>query len=226
MMRHKPTNSLCMGSYLLLDREVAPDFSSLKSFMSCYKYFFGNAVSKFTYVSPSSNMFQDLNIKENILLLLESESLTLTKSDQLEEFLNQDSNQYLKKLFSYMHESEHFEDQKLIALCIVSLIKSDHAIFIDQIEKQLSWNIIDCYLEAIKIKNSQAPQLVIIRSHFGQKWRPYCQSEITKLPDYHFCVTDISKSDEINHNNPQHISESDGHLEFILPDHLKTKKIA
>ena len=126
--------------YLFTDSGPENNFSKLNEFLSFLKYSRGNLPFKFSYVSRGDGLIPELTLNENILMNFSPNSLTAGREFQFQEFLKEQPNQDLEKLYQKIGVPHELPEQcdaqmRKVSSLIKSLIFEGQFIFLEEPER-------------------------------------------------------------------------------------------
>jgi ABC-type lipoprotein export system ATPase subunit len=219
--------------YLFTDNEHENNFSKLNEFLSFLKF---NKVSlpyRFSYVCRSDGLMPELTLNENILMDFSPDSLTTAREFQFKEFLKEQPNRDLEKLYhklTFPHElPEHSDAQmKKMASLIKALISESQFIFLEEPEKDLDSECFNLFISALTDHIARYKQNVFIFSNRPKLWINHCHQLVKREEDYSFNVIETSKKltwfKDRDHFFKPITTPLENELLFHLPKKLTVKK--
>ena len=185
--------------YLFTDNEHENNFSKLNEFISFLKF---NRVAlpyRFAYVCRSDGLMPELTLNENILMDFSPDSLTTAREFQFQEFLNEQPNKDLEKLYqklSFPHElPDHSNAQmKKIASLIKALISESNFIFLEEPEKDLDPECTQLFISALKDHIARHKLNVFIFSNQTKLWMNHSHQHVTREENFSFTTNEIPKN--------------------------------
>lgn len=185
--------------YLFTDNELENNFSKLNEFLSFLKFNKVNLPYKFSYVGRGDSLIPEMTLNENIIMDFSPDSLTEAREFQFQEFLKQQPNRYLEKLYqklAFLHESPNHSDaqMKRIALLIKSLIFEGQFIFLEEPEKDLDQECTDLFISALRDHISRSKQNVFIYSSQLDLWTPHVHQHVKREKDFSFSTEKVTRS--------------------------------
>lgn len=222
--------------YLFTENGLEDKFSKLNEFLSYLKYNKVNLPYKFSYVGRGDGLIPELTLNENILMDFSADSLTAAREFQFQEFLKEESNRDLEKLYqklAYPHELPSHADAQMrkITSLIKSLIFEGQFIFLEEPEKDLEPESISLFISAMKDQIARKKQNVFIFSTHLNLWMPHVHTHVKREKNYSFTTEKISKNwnwqkerDDF-YNSPEEKNKK-GELIFNIPGSTSPKKSA
>jgi ABC-type sugar transport system ATPase subunit len=183
--------------YLFTGPEDAGSFSKLSEFLAFLKYNRMHLPYKFSYVSRGTDaLIPELTINENILMDFSPDSLTASKQFQFQEFLKENPNRHLEKLYqviSLPHELPANSDSQMKKVCglFKSLIFEGQFIFLEEPEIHLDKECIKLFIDALKEHIARHKQNVFIYSRNLHLWIPHANILVNREEDYTFSMKKI-----------------------------------
>ncbi|MDD4975561.1 MAG: hypothetical protein PHY93_14480 [Bacteriovorax sp.] len=185
--------------YLFTETGPENNFSKLNEFLSFLKYSRVNLPYKFSYVSRGDGLIPELTLNDNILMDFSPNSLTASREFQFQEFLKEQPNRDLEKLYQKIaspHELPlHCDAQmKKVSSLIKALISEGQFIFLEEPEKDLDDECIALFVSCLKDHIARHKQNVFIFSHHLNLWMPHVHQHVKREKDYSFTAAKISKN--------------------------------
>lgn len=185
--------------YLFTENENENNFSKLNEFLSFLKF---NKVSlpfRFSYVCRSDGLMPELTLNENILMDFSPDSLTTAREFQFQDFLKEQPNRDLEKLYqqiAFPHERPDQSNAQMrkIASLIKALISESQFIFLEEPEKDLDWECSALFISALKDHTARHRQNVFIFSNQLDLWMNHSHQHVIREQDYSFTTLAIPKN--------------------------------
>jgi ABC-type multidrug transport system ATPase subunit len=142
--------------YLFTKKLEGENYSKLSEFLSFLKFNKVNMPYMFSYVAKSGEgLIPDMSLNENILMNFSPNSLTASKEIQFQDFLKENSNIHLDKLYrKILHPNdlpEHSDAQmKKLTSLIKSVIFEGQFIFLEEPEHDLDSDSIELFIHVLK----------------------------------------------------------------------------
>jgi len=222
--------------YLFTDNGPEDNFSKLNEFLSFLKLNKVNLPYKFSYVGRGNGLIPELTLNENILMDFNPDSLTAAREFQFQEFLKEQPNRDLEKLYrklAFAHELPAHSDAQMrkIASLIKSLISEGQFIFLEEPENDLDEECIALFISVLKDHIARDKQNVFIFSSNINLWLPHVHRHVKREKDYSFSTEKITKNwlwkqereDFFARNNSE---AKNIELKFTLPKKFPDKKSA
>lgn len=189
--------------YLFTENGAENNFSKLNEFLSFLKYSRANLPYKFSYVSRGDGLIPELTLNENILMNFSPDSLTAAREFQFQEFLKEQPNRDLEKLYQKIGVPDELPSRadaqmRKISSLIKSLIFEGQFIFLEEPEKDLDEECISLFISSLKDHIARNKQNVFIFSHQLNLWMPHIHQHVKREKDLSFSATKISKNWEWN----------------------------
>lgn len=184
--------------YLFTETGPETNFSKLNEFLSFLKYNKVNLPYKFSYVGHGDGLIPDLTLNENILMNFSPNSLTAAREFQFQDFLKDQPNRDLEKLYQKIGSPHQLPAQsdaqmKKISSLIKSLIFEGQFIFLESPEKDLDHECIALFISSLKDHMARHKQNVFISSNRLNLWMPHVNFHVKREIDYSFSAEKISK---------------------------------
>ncbi len=223
--------------YLFTKTDFENNFSKLNEFLSFLKFNKINLPYKFSYVSSGDGLIPELTLNENILMNFSPNSLTAGREFQFQEFLKEQPNRDLEKLYQKIalpHELPAHTDAQMrkVSSLIKSLIFEGQYIFLEEPEKDLDEECINLFISALKEHISIHKQNVFIFSEQLDLWMNHVNHHVKRELNYSFSIEKIQKNwawnQEKNHFFAPNIKPEpkDSGLIFHFPNKEVGKKTA
>lgn len=185
--------------YLFTENGPENNFSKLNEFLSFLKFNKVNLPYKFSYVSRGDGLIPELTLNENILMDFSPNSLTAGREFQFQEFLKEQPNRDLEKLYQKIanpHELPTQADAQMrkVSSLIKSLIFEGQFIFLEEPEKDLNEECISLFINSLKDHIARNKQNVFIFSHHLNLWMPHVHQHVKREIDQSFSANKISKN--------------------------------
>lgn len=183
--------------YLFTDSGPENNFSKLNEFLSFLKYSRVNLPFKFSYVSRGDGLIPELTLNENILMNFSPNSLTAGREFQFQEFLKEQPNQDLEKLYQKIGVPHELPEQcdaqmRKVSSLIKSLIFEGQFIFLEEPEKDLDEECIGLFISSLKEHIRRNKQNVFIFSEDLNLWMPHVHHKVKREKDQKFIAEKIS----------------------------------
>lgn len=222
--------------YLFTDDGLENNFSKLNEFLSFLKFNKVNLPYRFSYVSRGEALIPEITLNENILMDFSPDSLTAAREFQFQEFLKEQPNRNLEKLYQKLatpHELPSNTDaqMKQLASLIKSLIFEGQFIFLEEPEKDLDAECIGLFINAMKDHIARHKQNVFIFSNHFNLWMPHIHQHVKREQDFSFTTEKITKNwiwqkERDQFYNPSSIRPVKNDLLFNFPKKSPKKKSA
>lgn len=185
--------------YLFTETGPENNFSKLNEFLSFLKYNKVNLPYKFSYVSRGDGLIPELTLNENILMNFSPDSLTAGREFQFQEFLKEQPNRDLEKLYQKIvlpHVIPAHSDAQMrkVSSLIKSLIFEGQFIFLEEPEKDLDEECVALFISSLKDHIARYKQNVFIFSPQLNLWMPHVHQHVKREKDYSFTASKISKN--------------------------------
>ena len=185
--------------YLFTETGPENNFSKLNEFISFLKFSKASNPYKFSYVSRGNGLIPEMTLNENILMDFSPNSLTAGREFQFQEFLKDQPNKDLEKLYQKIetpHELPANADaqMKKISSLIKSLIFEGQFIFLEEPEKDMSDECLSLFISCLKDHIARHKQNVFIFSHHLNLWMPHVHQHVRREVDHSFSTNKISKN--------------------------------
>lgn len=182
--------------YLFSSQEAAGGPSQLNEFLSFLKYNKANLPYKFSFVSSSSSLIPEMTLNENILIDFEANSLTESKVHQFQDFLKNQENRSLERLYHSLILPNEFpsqSDAQMNKICslIKSLLFEGQFIFFEEPEKDLDSETLKIFTDALKALMKERQMNVFLFSRNLPMWMPHAQLFVERKRDFSFQVNAI-----------------------------------
>jgi ABC-type transporter Mla maintaining outer membrane lipid asymmetry ATPase subunit MlaF len=214
--------------YLFTGQEKDESFSQLSEFLAFLKYNKVHLPYKFSYVSSGTDaLIPDLTLNENILMDFSPDSLTASKQFQFQEFLKENPNRHLERLYQEItmpHELPAHTDTQMKKLSglIKSLIFEGQFIFLEEPEIHLETESVKLFIDALKEHITRHKKNVFIFSRNIQLWSPHADNLVCREKDYTFSTKKMTSIKAWNH--PQKWRYRRGKLSIVENNPLSFKK--
>lgn len=183
--------------YLFTNNGPEDNYSKLNEFLSFLKFNKINLPYKFSYVGRGDGLIPDMTLNENILMDFSPDSLTAAREFQFQEFLKEQPNRDLEKLYQkvvFPHELPAHSDAQMrrLASLIKSLIFEGQFIFLEEPEKELDEETIALFISAMKDHIARHKQNVFIFSGNLNLWLPHVHKHVKREKDFSFSTEKIT----------------------------------
>lgn len=207
---------------LSVNKDFIDHFSGPKvnEFLSFLKYFKIPKPYKFATISTEHNLISGLTLKENVLMNLNSDSLTTAKDHEFEEILAFQKNPHLKEILEQFTKgdfkpSEASHEAIKCAQLLGAMLSDAQFIFMENPEKDLSFKIFSMFLKALKHHCADKNVNVFISSANPELWIPEAQFYIQRDDQLGFTISEMNKKKDLS---PLKTNENESpSLNFILP---------
>ena len=222
--------------YLFTEANEENNFSKLNEFLSFLKFNKATLPYKFSYVSRGDGLIPEITLNENILMDFSANSLTEGKEYQFQEFLKEQPNRHLEKLYQKIaspHELPAYSDAQMKKICslIKALISEGQFIFLEEPEKDLDQETTELFIHALKEHIARNKQNVFVFSHHLNLWMPHVNQHVKREKDFSFTIQNIlenslwRKEKEAFYSKETAKTENSG-LHFHLPKKTGKKSAA
>lgn len=221
--------------YLFSTAEAAGGPSQLNEFISFLKFSKASLPYKFSFVSSSSSLIPEMTLNENILIDFTANSLTESKVHQFQEFLKNQNNRSLEKLYHSLilpNEYPSQSDAQMNKVCslIKSLLFEGDFIFLEEPEKDLDEETVNIFTEALKAQMKERPINVFLFSRNLPLWLAHAKYFVERKHDFSFQVNAIENGSGWTKERknfflplPNEVSTQTTGLTFTIPQR-KTRK--
>lgn len=221
--------------YLFACKSETSGSSKLGEFLSFLKFNKVNLPYKFSFVSQEASLIPEMTLNQNILIDFTPNSLTESKEVQFQDFLKEQHNQALEKLYHKLelpHEMPEHSNAQMKKVCslIKSLLYEGQFIFLEEPETMLEKETLNLFISSLKARVKEQKINVFIFSKDMSLWMPHAHKMVQRMPDYSFAVSTISRNylwekEREDFFAPREKSAMDG-LKFTLPQPKGSKKSA
>lgn len=185
--------------YLFTYPDETMSFSKLNEFLSFLKFHKVNTPYKFSFVSASAGLIPEMTLNQNILMDFSPDSLTESKEVQFQDFLTEQSNRSLEKLYHKISLPHKFPAQsdaqmKKISSLIKSLLSEGQFILLEEPEVDLEPETLELFISALKEHIKDRQMNVFIYSKNLSMWMPHCQKTVERSKDFSFVVSPIIRN--------------------------------
>jgi ABC-type lipoprotein export system ATPase subunit len=182
--------------YLFTNIQKEDHSSKLNEFLSFLKYKVGNHSYKFSYVSRGDGLIPELTLNENILMNFSPNSLTEGREFQFQEFLKEQPNRSLKRLYQKIglpHELPLHTDAQMKKVCSLmkSLIFEGQFIFLEEPEIDLDDECLALFISSLKNHMKLHKQNVFIFSEDLELWMPHVHQHVKREKDFSFSTEKV-----------------------------------
>lgn len=214
-----------------VNKDFIDHFSGPKvnEFISFLKYFKIPKPYKFTTISSDHNLIAGMTLKENILMNLNTDSLTAGKELEFEELIAFKTNPYLKDIIEHFTEAEllpkEASKEAIKSAQLLGAILSDtQFIFMESPEKDLSFKNFSMFLKALKHHCSVKNVNIFISSANPELWTNEAHFFIQRDDQLGFSITEINKKKDLTPIKTTELESPS--LNFILPKPPSKKEAA
>lgn len=221
--------------YFKKETDLKNPSTPINEFISFLKFHRVAIPHKFSYVSESGNLLQELTLKQNLLLDYTSQSLTEEKESHFKNYLKQKNNFHLEALYNLVSNINELpsnanqEEIKIIAL-MKALISEVPFIFLEHPEKDLSENAFKIFKEALKSQFKEQNQNIFIITNNETKWNDVITKIVFRKSDYSFQIENRQHQVEFHEEKKKFFAEKEetkfSGLEFKIPSKTKKTNVA
>ena len=229
------------GIYLFAYQNQTASSSKLGEFMSFLKFHRMNSPYKFSFVSKVASLIPEMTLNQNILIDFSPNSLTGSKEVQFQEFLKDQNNRALEKLYRTIELPHKFPEtssaqMKKVCSLIKSLLHEGEFIFLEEPEVDLSPETLELFIMALKNHVKDRHINVFIFSKNLPMWSAHATKSVNRLPNYSFEVAPILEKSQWQidrerffstpSNAKTGINDNLDGLKFSIPKTKNPKKVA
>lgn len=210
--------------------------SKLGEFLSFLKFHKVALPYKFSFVAREASLIPEMSLNQNILIDFSPNSLTESKENQFQDFLNLPENQALHGLYQRMELPHELPDQtnaqmKKVASLIKALLFEGQFVFLEEPEVDLEPETLNLFISALKEHVKRHQINVFIFSKSLPLWMPHSQKMVERMKDYSFLVSPVSRNflwDEERERfyAPPELEQSFDSLKFTIPNRTRKKSAA
>lgn len=187
--------------YLFTCTHESAATSKLGEFLAFLKFFKAQQPYKFSFVSKSASLIPEMTLNENILIDFSPNSLTESKELQFQEFLKEQENRSLEKLYHQVelpHEYPAQTDAQMKKVCnlIKSILSEGDYIFLEEPEADLGPETLNLFIQTLKEHVLRRQINVFIHSKNLGLWTPHSHKIVERRQDFSFNVSLLSRNFE------------------------------
>ncbi len=182
--------------YLFSGYEPQHSSSKLNEFLSFLKFHKVNLPYKFSFVSSTASLIPEMTLNENILIDFTANSLTESKVNQFQEFLQLQNNRALESLYQTIILPNEFpaqSDAQMNKVCSLfkSLLFEGQFIFLEEPEKDLDSETLKIFIAAMKEHFKGRPHNIFIYSQNLPLWMPHAHLLVERTKNFMFAVSQL-----------------------------------